>query len=975
VSLFLFTAKALSQQAKKSSSFQVLGGSIRVSITVKSPTCQKYIGEQGYLVSNGSIIAAANGGTPPYSYQLQNQTLPQNKGYFPGLYDRPYTLFITDSSGNTFDTTIVLTYTLPNPVVATQVNMLPSSCTSYNGSITLLGTGGTPPYNYSFDAGQTFTPNNTMNNLQQGYYIFYLKDANGCMSQSYTENAPDLYNYFFCYNCCNLMVGASPRTAPEGSACGNTGDLITWAYNGTPPYKYSFDSINFYYPNNVTNFSGSSDSDYNYSNLAPGLYHFYAKDRTGAIVAVTATLAQSCYIAISFIEVDASCHQNDGSLTVIVTKGTPPYSYTIDGINFQSSNVFTGLASGNYSVTAIDVNGEIYSTTTTLYNKCPIVTATEIDEICGDRAGAITAIGSKGTMPYKFSIDGTNFQSSNVFNNLLAGNYIVIIKDANGFTDSTFVTINNNCIELGISTTNCTCNNSNGSITVSVSNGTAPYSYSIDGIDFQSSNLFNNLAVGSYAVTVKDANGLSTVKDTTLTNVLPPQINTSLQQASCADTGGSLSILRSGGTAPFQYSINGGASLQSDSIFKGLDSAKYIAFVQDANGCTATDTVQLTALPTPAVSLGNDTVLCTGTSLQLNVPQIPGYAYTWQDNSNGYAYTVTSAGTYSVKVTNQFNCTASDTINIRYSPVPLFTLGDDTVLCNGQTLLLQPIFSNGFSYTYKYLWSDGSTVSPNLKISVPGQYWLQVSLNGCAGSDSIMVAYKSSPALNFGNDTTLCNGETLLLNATNNNASYLWQDGSTSPTYNVINAGTYSVKVDENGCDTSGRITVTYISKPIINLISDTTLCITQQLVLDASYPNSTYEWQDGSTSPQYAVSTEGKYIVQVMNNCGVTIDSSLVAYENCACKFYVPSAFTPNNDGKNDVFMPKYQCLFSNYEMKVYNRYGQLVFVSSNPSNGWDGSFNSNRQPSGTYVWELSYIDNLTGKHMRKNGTVVLIR
>ena len=99
------------------------------------------------------------------------------------------------------------------------------------------------------------------------------------------------------------------------------------------------------------------------------------------------------------------------------------------------------------------------------------------------------------------------------------------------------------------------------------------------------------------------------------------------------------------------------------------------------------------------------------------------------------------------------------------------------------------------------------------------------------------------------------------------------------------------------------------------------------------------------------------------------------MTYENCACRFSIPNALTPNNDRLNDVFIPKNQCLFSNYELKIFNRWGQLIFSSRNSSIGWDGSFESQQQPAGTYVWMLSYKDNLTGKFIQKNGTVILIR
>jgi gliding motility-associated-like protein len=88
-----------------------------------------------------------------------------------------------------------------------------------------------------------------------------------------------------------------------------------------------------------------------------------------------------------------------------------------------------------------------------------------------------------------------------------------------------------------------------------------------------------------------------------------------------------------------------------------------------------------------------------------------------------------------------------------------------------------------------------------------------------------------------------------------------------------------------------------------------------------------------------------------------------------------MPSAFTPNHDGINDVFLPKYQCSFTGYKLKVFNRWGQLVFISANAGNGWDGRFSSREQPTGIYVWELDYKDALTGKDIRKTGTILLIR
>lgn len=397
-------------------------------------------------------------------------------------------------------------------------------------------------------------------------------------------------------------------------------------------------------------------------------------------------------------------------------------------------------------------------------------------------------------------------------------------------------------------------------------------------------------------------------------------------------------------------------------------STKY--WVTATNGqISCSDTVNLAVIIPPLISLGNDTTLCVGDSLQLKAPEMPGYSFLWQDNSTGDTYNVRNNGSYHVKVSDQFGCNSADTVNVTFKPPPSFTLGVDTSLCNHQVLKLNPSLPKG-----NYLWNTGSSF-PSIDITTSGVYWLQVSSQGCTKRDSIIVDFKPVPAINLGGDTSLCEGQTLLLDVTKNNATYRWKNGSGSATYLVSKPGNYSVRVTEDGCDTTGSINVNYLQKPQIYIAKDTTLCLSQSLTLSAANPSSNYLWQDGSTSPDFFVDRAGTYVVKVSNICGITTDSSIVKFENCQCKFYVPSAFTPDNNGVNDFFRPKFNCIYSNYEMSVFNRWGQLVFTSSEAQTGWDGNLNFHPQPQGTYVWYLSYKDGLTGKDVRKRGTVVLIR
>jgi gliding motility-associated-like protein len=392
--------------------------------------------------------------------------------------------------------------------------------------------------------------------------------------------------------------------------------------------------------------------------------------------------------------------------------------------------------------------------------------------------------------------------------------------------------------------------------------------------------------------------------------------------------------------------------------------------VEDATDSTSSIEDTLTDTPLPAVSLGKDTTLCTGQSLILEAPAGTGYEYLWQDRSTAEDYTVSSAGTYWVKVTNEYGCSAADTIDVSFLVFPALSLGNDTTLCNGEALDLKISIPQAV-----YLWNTGSTASA-LSISTAGLYWVNVSEGGCEERDSINVSFKPSPTISLGDDTTLCEGQSLVLNAANNNATYLWQDGSTEPTYTVTAEGSYSVIVAlDDGCDTSGKVMVDYIGKPVVNLGGDTSLCGSEKLVLDASSPQASYLWQDGSTGADLTVTQAGTYAVQVSNSCGSVVDSIAVQYGVCTCKFYVPSAFTPNGDGRNDVFRPVSKCVPAGYAFRVYDRWGMVVFNSKNSGEAWDGNVHGKLQPNGTYVWELAYVDTITGKAVKMNGTVVLVR
>ncbi|NNM16816.1 MAG: gliding motility-associated C-terminal domain-containing protein, partial [Bacteroidia bacterium] len=384
------------------------------------------------------------------------------------------------------------------------------------------------------------------------------------------------------------------------------------------------------------------------------------------------------------------------------------------------------------------------------------------------------------------------------------------------------------------------------------------------------------------------------------------------------------------------------------------------------NNCTNRDTLILGNTPLPAVNLGNDTTLCQGDELMLDAT-LANATYVWNNYTFASTYLVNQAGTYWVEVSVD-NCVNSDTLNISYNPLPVFNIGNDTTLCQGDELIVDVGFPGA-----SYLWNNGST-QPSFQMVQEGTYWVEVTFNNCSFIDSMLVEFTANPIVNIGNDTTICQGDVLNLDATQVNASYNWFDNSNGSSITVDTAGIYWVEVTVDNCSSLDSLVLDMDFAPFANLGSDTTICIGKSLVLNAAIENGSYLWQDNSTAENLFINEPGNYWIELGNNCGVDSDSIEVAFEDCNCYIYVPNAFSPNADGRNDIIMPKSNCGYLEYTFQIFNRWGDLVFETTSPRNGWTGIEGKEDAPQGVYVYLLTY-QFPEGKRMMKKGSITLIR
>lgn len=357
-------------------------------------------------------------------------------------------------------------------------------------------------------------------------------------------------------------------------------------------------------------------------------------------------------------------------------------------------------------------------------------------------------------------------------------------------------------------------------------------------------------------------------------------------------------------------------------------SGTYVNTFPAANGCDSTRTLNL--------------VVKARTYATLNASICEGETYL------GY----TAGGTYRDTLLNAAGCDSIRTLHLQVKP-KRYTLSNVSI-CQGQSYP-----AGGANQTSSGIYKDTLT-----------------SLTGCDSIVTTNLTVHPKPAPVLGHDRDLCKGATLTLSP-GAFAFFLWQDGSTAPSFTVTDTGAYWVLVtDNNGCRGGDTMTVRSLLPVPQNFLKPAdTLCQYGKLTLSALQNFQTYLWSDGSRQPSITVSQPASYALTVTDNNGcVGKDTIAIVQKICAKGLFVPTAFTPNGDGKNDLFEPRLFGTVRSYRLQVYNRWGGVVFQTDDPRKGWDGKVSGAPQANGAFVWTVVY--RLEGEEQRfEKGTVVLLR
>ncbi len=326
-------------------------------------------------------------------------------------------------------------------------------------------------------------------------------------------------------------------------------------------------------------------------------------------------------------------------------------------------------------------------------------------------------------------------------------------------------------------------------------------------------------------------------------------------------------------------------------------------------------------------------------------------------------------GTYTITAIVDY-CNKADTLR-----KTIFVWGEpsspalpDTALCMGSDLPLALPVQPGNSV----LWSSGDS-SWSTRFSSPGWQWVEIS-NACFSTrDSFYVSLHDAPKSGLPTDTNGCPGDVLLLTPAAGDYSWAWQDGSTAP-LSVTESGTYALLMT-NACGTFvHEVQVQFRAAPVLAL-NDTSRCEGQFYRIElADTWQGAYQWDDGSSERIRILTDSGWYSAQITNPCGTASDAFYLSLVDCECHMYLPTAFTPNGDGLNDELVVITRCPLSDFQLEVYNRWGQQIFMSNDISRGWDGTYQGELAPPGSYPFLIRYVPE--GRNARvEKGVVNVLR
>jgi gliding motility-associated-like protein len=768
---------------------------------------------------------------------------------------------------------------------------------------------------------------------------------------------------------------------------------------GTIPFTYAWNTVP---AQNTTNLIA----------LKAGLYSVTVTDSLLCTDTAKVLLTEPNHLALSLDSVShVSCHGgNDGSLFIGASGGTPAYSYMWSTGSATEDLGF--LVSGYYGVTVTDIKGCRDSLKTFVKEPDPLVSSAVSMMMVSCHGGSDAMVycqSTGGTMPVDFV--WSNGSADVLVTGLSAGSYGVTATDSMGCTDSSSVVVTEPAVlQLSALVSDVRCfGDSNGGIVLEGIGGTQPYVFTWS-TPLGNDTIASGLEMGDYTVIVTDSRYCT---DTLQLVVKQPSPLTSavdsVNHVDCFGySDGALAVSGSGGTYPYVYAWNDDAN--ADSVRTGLSSGQYVFSITDSNGCVVYDSTSITQPMDVVSNAYGDTTICIGQAAYIAVKTEGGngpYVYQWNEGLDGSStHQVLPVATkwFTVQTIDKNGCFGNaDTVKVFVlDPLKVIATAADSV-CRRDSIVLDAVATGGDG-NHGFWWDPiGAVNSGQVKLIADSSTYFVVHVrDGCAtpqATDTVFVKVLPRPDVLIMTDTSKgCMPLTVFFSARLTPyvpSRLFWDfgDGNVSAVDSIEHTYTFPGSYQPylhirttSGCEQKtalpGQIDVyrgpqaAFISSPERATLIDPLISF-----VNTSVYSDRWSWffGDGTTAdmenPFHTYADTGDFrvtlIAENVFGCSDTTQGSI--YIEGDFSIYIPNAFTPDDDGINDMFRG-YGTGISKYEMTIIDRWGTHIFETADYEKPWDGKLEDSLCQQDTYVYVIRVWD-LAGREHAYHGRVTLVR
>ena len=728
-----------------------------------------------------------------------------------------------------------------------------------------------------------------------------------------------------------------------------------------------------------------------------GIYQLIAINSSNCADTAMVNITVNPKPALGSDKLTSICDGNSVNLNSQFTTAGLSTSWTLNGGIVVNTNAVA--TAGVYQLIATNTSGCKDTALVTLtVNTKPSLGADKAVGICQGNTADLSAQFTTTGLATNWTLNGTAV--FNIGTVTTAGVYQLIAANANGCSDTALLTLTvSPKPNLGADKFVAICTGNTVNLTTQFTSTGLASSWTNDGLSVSNPGAVS--AAGTYQLIVTSSAGCKDTAAVTITVAPKPSLGVDKSAVICS--GSIIDLTTQFATTGLitNWSINGAAVPNPAAVNQ---SGMYQLIATNSNGCVDTALFTLTVNPSPSLGVDKTVSVCTGGSANLTSQFITtGLTSSWSLNGNAITLptAITSPGTYRLIVTNNSGCRDTALVTVSINALPTILVADPSPVCAPATINLTAASvtagsTTGLNFTY---WQDAAnTIAVANAAAVPsGLYFIKgTDANGCFDSRPVTVTVYTLPLVSAGRDTTICDQSFAILrgNATNlgiGTVNYAW-----SPATGLSNANAATTTATP-GASVTYRLTATVDYGSCVLTVADDVKIIMQPPVLAfagndtvavSGVPHqlkatggSTYLWSPSVVlnnprvaNPLATLRQDTRFTVTVTDIAGCKGSSSVLVKVYNGITYYVPSAFSPNGDGVNDVFRPIPAGIVSTEYFRIFSRYGQLVFETAQPLKGWDGTYRGTKQPIGNYVWTLKGMGN-NGKVVEMKGNVVLLR